>query len=76
MTLSEAFDNFLAVLISALPTSPFAQYRNTFETLDYLPWLNWFFPVSACLAVLAAWLAAAALYLIYSVIMRWVKVIR
>ena len=62
-------------LVEVLPRSPFTDMLNQIGALPYLGWLNWFFPVRACLAVMAAWLGAMALYLLYSVVMRWLKVI-
>lgn len=62
-------------LLSVLPTSPFAEFVDQFASLPALGYLNWFFPVRQCLVVLAAWLAAITLYYVYSVIMRWVKLI-
>lgn len=62
-------------LISMLPGSPFAEFVDQFAALPSLGYLNWFFPVRQCLVVLAAWLAAITLYYVYSVIMRWVKLI-
>lgn len=62
-------------LLVVLPTSPFAEFVDRFAALPSLGYLNWFFPVRECLVVLAAWLAAITLYYVYSVIMRWVKLI-
>ena len=62
-------------LIQLLPTSPFQPYIEQFASLPYLGYLNWFFPVSECLVVAGAWLTAISLFYLYSVIMRWVKMI-
>lgn len=67
------------LLVTILPTSPFRAVIDSWgldSTLQtYMGWLNWFFPVSGCLAVIGAWLTAYALFLLYSIIMRWVKMI-
>lgn len=75
MSLSDAFGGLLQGLLSLLPTSPFQEFIAEFSSLPYLGYLNWFFPVGKCLDVLLAWCAAIALFYIYSVIMRWVKLI-
>jgi len=75
MEIDGAFDGLIQNLISVLPTSPFAPFIVEISSLPGLPWLNWFFPVGKCLQVLAAWCAAIALFYVYSVVMRWVKMI-
>lgn len=75
MDIGQAFNGLISEIVSVLPTSPLRPFLNQFASLPGLNWLNWFFPVSECLAVLAAWLVAYGLYLIYSVVMRWVKMI-
>lgn len=75
MKVSDVWSGLLQRLIQALPISPFAPYINQFAGLPGLGWLNWFFPVRGCLQVMAAWLTAVALFYVYSVIARWVKLI-
>ena len=44
-------------LMSLLPQSPFSDWATiTQDMRTGLGWLNWFFPVDACLGILAAWL--------------------
>ena len=62
-------------LVRLLPTSPFADFIDDFANLPWLGVLNWFLPVQQILTVMAAWLAAVSLFYVYSVIMRWVKLI-
>lgn len=66
---------FFDRIIAILPLSPFQRFVDWFDNLPYLKWFNWFFPVTECLSVLAVWLVAVALFYLYSVIMRWVKLI-
>lgn len=73
--LTSIFDAFANLLSSVLPLSPFTQYIDQFRSLPYLGWLNWFFPVGDCLVVMAAWLTAVGLFYLYSIVMRWVKMI-
>ncbi len=67
---------FLDMLMSVFPTSPFAEPIEELAQLPYLGYLNWFLPVSQMLKIGAAWLAAIALYYLYSIIARWIKLIQ
>lgn len=73
--MKEILDKFLALLLSVLPLSPFADFIDKLDTLPYLGYLNWFVPVGTCLKIGAAWLSAIALFYLYSVVARWVKLI-
>lgn len=75
MQINQAFHKLIAQIVELLPTSPFADFIDEFSSLPWLGYLNWFFPVRQCLIVLSAWLAAIALFYLYSVLMRWVKMI-
>ena len=77
MSISDVFDGLVQKIASILPTSPFKGVIDQLNTggLPALGWLNWFFPVSECLTVLGLWLAAIALYYLYMVVARWVKLI-
>lgn len=73
----ELMSKFKDVIISLLPLSPFTKFIDEFEALnpEWLGWLNWVVPVKDILIVTAAWLGAVGLFYLYSVIMRWVKLI-
>lgn len=75
MDIGQAFSGLVDDIIAVLPASPFQQFIEEFESIPYLGYLNWFFPVRGCLIVLAAWLGAVALFYLYSVVMRWAKMI-
>lgn len=75
MDFSAAWNGIMTRIMEVLPTSPFQDFIDNFSNLPYLGYLNWFFPVRGVLAVMGAWLGAIALFLIYSIIMRWVKMI-
>ena len=62
-------------ILALLPTSPFRQFIDSWIPPSYLGWLNWFFPVGEILGVLTLWLTSVALFYLYSIIMRWVKLI-
>lgn len=75
MQVGDAFKGLINNIVSSLPASPFAPFLVQFSNLPFLGYLNWFFPVRACLTVMAGWLAAVAAFYILSVIARWVKLI-
>lgn len=62
-------------ILSALPTSPFQNFIDSWVAPEYLGWLNWFIPVSQILTILTAWLASIAIFYLFSVIMRWTNLI-
>lgn len=71
----ELMSAFASLLLSVLPTSPFQQYIQAFAEVPYLGILNWFIPIGAFIKIGAAWLGAIALFYLYSIVMRWVKMI-
>lgn len=71
----EILQNLLQRLLQVLPKSPFKDISASIANSDYLGYLNWFFPVSEVLSVMTAWLAAIALFYLWSVLARWVKLI-
>lgn len=75
MEFEKIFDAFARQLLQVLPLSPFEEFLGNFANLPYLGWLNWFFPVGDCLVVMLAWLGAVGLFYLYSIVMRWVKMI-
>ena len=75
MPTNAIFLALVALILMFLPSSPFTTVANTVGTIPYLQYLNWFFPVTECIAVLEVWLSAVLIYYVYQAIMRWVKVI-
>ena len=73
--MKEILDKFLALIVSLLPLSPFADAIDNLSQLPYLGYLNYFVPVGTCLKIGTAWLAAIALFYLYSVLARWIKLI-
>ena len=64
-------------IIEIFPTSPFVvldELSNT-EIYEWIQMLNWFVPVSSFVAILEAWLSCVAVYYVYQVVLRWIKVI-
>ena len=75
MPAKAVFLALFALVLAFLPSSPFQTVINSFSNVPYLEFLNWFFPVTECIAVLEVWLAAIVIYYMYSAIMRWIKII-
>ena len=73
--LSSLWEAFAETITKVLPSSPFRDYLSYVSELPYLSWLNWFFPVRGCLVVMAAWLGVITTFYLWSIVMRWVKVI-
>lgn len=73
--LSSLWGAFSESLMKVLPLSPFRQYLQYFSDLPYLGWLNWLFPVRDCLIVMGVWLTAITTFYLWSVLMRWLKII-
>ena len=75
MEFEQLFEAWGQKILDLLPLSPFQQFIDNFRGLPHLGWLNWFFPVGDCLVVMLAWLGAVGLFYLYSIVMRWLKVI-
>lgn len=74
-TILSIFSQFWSSIASFLPGSPFAAFLDAIDTIPYLENLNWFFPVSECIIILEAWLAAIAIFYIYRAIMSFLHLI-
>lgn len=68
-------DKLLSVILHLLPLSPFADAIDSLTELPYLGYLNYFIPVGTFIKIGEAWLAAIALFYLYSVLARWIKLI-
>lgn len=73
--LSSVMEWLRSVLSTVLPLSPFQDFIDQFRELPFLAYLNWFVPVRGILTVLTAWLAAIAAFYLYSILLRWLKVL-
>lgn len=73
--MKDLLGQFLSMLLSVFPKSPFRETIEQFASLPYLGYLNWFIPVGEMVAIGMLWLTAIGLYYLYSVIARWVKLI-
>lgn len=73
--LSEIFKVIANFLKTILPTSPLKGILSKFASIPYLGYLNWFVPVGEMVSVFLLWLGAYGAFLLYSILMRWLKVI-
>ena len=73
--MGDIFQRMGDFLINVLPLSPFRGFIDSIGSFEFLGWLNWFFPVGDCLMVLGAWVSVIAMFFLYSIVMRWLKVI-
>lgn len=73
--MKEILDKLLSVILSLLPLSPFADAIDSLTQLPYLAYLNYFVPINTFIKIGEAWLTAIALFYLYSVIARWIKLI-
>lgn len=74
--LNKVWSTFKAALISVLPTSPFQGFISYLSSVPYLGYINWFIPMGTIINITVTWTTAIGLYYLYSVAMRWIKVIR
>ena len=75
MPVQALFVSLLALVMAFLPKSPFNLVLNSISNIPYLANLNWFFPVTECVAVTEVWVTAVGIYYLYSAILRWIKVV-
>ena len=73
--MKELLDKLLHVLVSLLPVSPFLPVIQELGSLPYLGYINWVLPIGNFIKIGTAWLAAIALYYMYMVVARWVKLL-
>lgn len=73
----EIFDKFGNWLVDVLPTSPFQGFISNFHGKFSvgLGWLNWFISFKDIKVIFLTWLGAVSLFYLYSIIMRWVKML-
>lgn len=73
--MKEMLDAFLDLILKLLPLSPFAPYISELKDVPYLGYINWFIPVGTFVKIGMAWLVAIAIYYLYMVVARWIKLI-
>lgn len=74
--LEKCWNVFKTGLMASLPLSPFQGFISYLSDIPYLGYINWFIPMDTIVSVTFAWCVAVGTYYVFSVIMRWIKVIR
>lgn len=75
--LTESLVSFAVSVVNLFPESPFVILDELSQS-DFYTWLqylNWFVPVSSFVTILETWLTGIALYYVYQIALRWIKVI-
>lgn len=68
----------LSLIVSVLPNSPFegiVSFANSSGISEYLGYLAWLIPIGYIFDVTALWVTCVSLYYLYSLVMRWIKMI-
>ena len=73
--LAKCWATFKTALMSVLPTSPFQGFISYLSAVPYLGYINWFIPMGTIINITVTWTTAIGLYYLYSIVMRWIKVI-
>lgn len=73
--MQELLDKFLDVILKLFPVSPFTTFIAALQGVPYLGYINWFVPIGTFLQIGTAWLSAIALYYLYMVVARWIKLV-
>lgn len=70
------FGKILNIVLSVLPNSPFININTyTKTTNDFFGYLSWLIPIKEIIGITVLWLSCMLIYYIYSVVMRWIKLI-
>lgn len=70
------FAAVLNIVFSLLPNSPFLNISTYSLSMNkYLSNLSWLLPIKEMIGILIAWLGCMLIYYVYSVVMRWIKLI-
>lgn len=73
--LMSGLQDFLLKVLNLLPDSPFVFLQSNGHIYKYLQYINWIVPIDFMLSTLTPWLTAVALYLVWSVGLRWFRAI-
>lgn len=70
------FASVLNIVFSLLPNSPFLNISTYSLSMNkYLSNLSWLLPIKEMIGILVVWLGCMLIYYVYSVVMRWIKLI-
>lgn len=71
----EFLGNIIGWVLDLLPQSPFADVIKGLSDVQYISWLNCFFPVSSVVLIMTLWITAISGFYFVSIVLRWVKAI-
>ena len=75
-TLSQTLINMAEAVLSIFPTDPIISYLSVpNEVQSFLGYLNFFIPIGTLVSITTAWLTGVAMYYLYQIVLRWIKVI-
>ncbi len=75
--LSDVLVDLAVSIVELFPASPFTvldELGNS-EVYEWLRMVNWFVPIGTFVSILEAWLTCVAVYYVYQIVLRWIKVI-
>ena len=70
-----AFGTILNTILKLFPKSPFLVLNQFALDSDLLKYLNYLLPINEIVVFTEAWLVCVGVYMIYSAVARWVKLI-
>lgn len=75
--LSDTLVSLAVSVIELFPASPFTilDELSSSDVYEWLRMVNWFIPIGTFVSILEAWLSGVAIYYIYQIVLRWIKVI-
>lgn len=68
----------LDLILSFLPNSPFSNislYAERSGIGEFMGYLAWLIPIKQIINITSLWVSCIAIYFIYSIIMRWIKMV-
>ena len=75
--LSDALVDLAVSIVELCPASPFTvldELGNS-EVYEWLRMVNWFIPIGTFVSILEGWLVCVAVYYVYQIVLRWIRVI-
>ena len=75
--LSDALVDLAVSIVELFPASPFTvldELGNS-KVYEWLRMVNWFIPIGTFVSILEGWLVCVAVYYVYQIVLRWIRVI-
>ncbi len=73
--ISGFIDAILLKILNLLPNSPFVMLSSSPQIYKILQYMNWFIPVDFIISTTEAWAVAVAGYMIWQLVLRWLRAI-